>query len=124
MMPAGLPVIAACLRCKAPCTVNPERNPEARLLRHATEAVGFCADCAFTQFLKEQSPLGTLLEKGPGGIDRLLDPTYQTQMAALLRVGNADARPSELSWPHIVASWHLPFPRAPRAARKKKGGAP
>lgn len=97
-------VLVVCQRCGTPCQVNAERNPEARLLRHADE--GVCASCALTAFLKATEPIATLIAaKGP---DVLLLPPVQAQIGALLAAGRSDARPSEIDYRAVVDRWELP----------------
>lgn len=91
-----------CQRCSAPCRVNPDRNPDARLMRRSTSE-GLCANCAMTDFLKTMEPLSTVIStKGP---EILLNPAVQRQVAAVLAAGEADAEPSEIDWTAVVGQW-------------------
>lgn len=93
----------SCQRCGEPLRVNPERNPEARLLRHADE--GVCAGCAMTAFLKATEPLASIIAaKGP---DVLLAPAVHATVGGLLAAGNSDAAPSEINWRRVVEQWEL-----------------
>ncbi len=108
--------MTACGRCKRPLKVGPPPNPEARLLKRSTVPEGFCANCAATAFLKGMPPLTGLLERmGP---QALSNPMIQAQFAQVLRSGFADAKPVELDWEVIVATWDLPMPRR----RARSGG--
>lgn len=101
-----------CLRCGRPCRVADAANPEARLLRHALDGRGLCANCAASHFLQTTEPLMTLLAHDRSG---LLRPDMQAQFAAMMRSGHADAGPEELDWAMIVALWELPFPTVRRS---------
>jgi hypothetical protein len=93
-----------CERCGVAVRVNPERDPDARLMRHADH--GVCANCAITAFLKTMEPLATVIrEKGP---EILLAAGVGPQMAAALAAGHADARPGEIDWQIVVDQWDLP----------------
>ncbi len=95
--------IVLCERCCTPCSVSPERNEQARLLRHAD--TGVCVNCAVTAFLRTMEPLASVLAaKGP---EVLLNEAAQAQFAAVLAAGFADARADEIDWRVVVAQWDL-----------------
>lgn len=92
----------ACDRCHAPLRVSPDRNPDARLLRHSL-TTGVCAGCAMTHFLKTMEPLATILrEQGP---ELLLAPAVQAQAGAMLVAAYSDADVREIDWPAVVERW-------------------
>jgi hypothetical protein len=97
-----------CLRCNAKCQFTGERNPEARVMRRSAVPEGLCANCAITSFIQGTKLLPMVIEK-QGGPDVLLNPAVQAQVAAVLDAGNADAHPSEINWPTVVANWNLPW---------------
>lgn len=91
-----------CDRCGVPLKVNPDRNENARLLRHSLTA-GVCANCAVTAFLKGMEPLATILAtRGPA---ILLNPAAQAQFGAALKAGGADADSAEIDWQTVVEQW-------------------
>ena len=98
-----------CTRCEAPLQFKkPPRNPDARLLRKSAAPVGYCASCALTNWLQNTEPLATILKtKGPS---ILLDRRVVDQMANVLAVGCADAKPQEIDWVSVVIHWDRPFP--------------
>jgi len=99
----GSSPVTHCERCGALCRVSDQRNPDARLLRHAD--AGLCAGCAMTAFLKTMEPLATVLAaKGP---EVLLVPAIQQQAARMLVAANSDASPGEIDWNRVVAQWEL-----------------
>lgn len=113
------PTIGACERCGDPCRVNPNNNPDARLLRFAKEPKGLCANCAVTQwfFLHEEiMKIGDL----PGA---LLVKPIQDQFIKVMQAGNADMKPNEIDWQKVVKNWHFPFPKhkKTRPARSRRG---
>ena len=74
--------------------------------------VGYCADCAATQFLQTTPVLADLLcELGP---EVLLSEQQQAQFACLLQTGSADCLPSAINWQRVVDLWPLPFPYSRR----------
>lgn len=97
-----------CRRCDAECHFTGDRNPEARVMRRSAVPEGLCANCAMTSFIQNMEPLPTVIER-QGGPEVLLNPTVQAQVAAVLAAGNADAHPSEIDWPTLVANWDLPW---------------
>ncbi len=105
---------ASCVRCGKLC--RKERgNPEARLLRHTTSDSGYCATCAATEFLQG---LDAISDRFPGrepfDPECFRLPHVQAQFGAILRGGNADAKPDEIDWSAVIANWSLPFPRTSR----------
>lgn len=85
--------------------VNPDRNPDARLLRHSLTE-GVCANCAATAFLKGTEPLATVMRgRGP---EMLRDERVAAQFAAVMAAGGADARPDEIDWSTVIDQWWLP----------------
>ena len=97
-----------CTRCEAPLQFrDPERNPDARLLRKSATPEGYCASCAMADWLQHIEPLATILKtKGPS---ILLDRKAVDQMASVLAAGCADAKPQEIDWLSVVIHWDLPF---------------
>jgi hypothetical protein len=110
--------IAQCCRCGAPCRKMPGK-PSARLLRYSLDSVGFCVNCAATEFLQG---LHIISYQRPG--DKPFDPKYfrlprvQSHFAAILLSGKADAKPEEIDWLEVAANWHLPFPKLRRKRKK------
>lgn len=96
-----------CERCHAPCGVSRDRDPKARLLRHADK--GLCANCATTAFLKATEPLSSVI--AAKGAAMLLDPRVADHFASVMAAGNADASPAEIHWPAVVEWWDEPFPK-------------
>lgn len=111
-----------CTRCGAPLQFRePERNPDARLLRKSAVPVGYCAACAMANWLQHTEPLNTILaKKGPA---MLLDRRVVDQMANVLAAGCADAKPQEIDWLSVVVHWDLPFPgdKPPAPSKTWKG---
>lgn len=108
--------IAHCDRCGDPCKVNPNRNPDARMLRHAAEPKGFCVNCAVTQWfmnMEETIPMKDLP-------NALRAKPVQEQFCRLIQSANADAKPEEINWTKVVEHWALPFPKPPKKSRSKK----
>jgi hypothetical protein len=95
-----------CDRCGAPVRANSTRSPNARLLRRSLTADGVCAGCAATAFLKTMDLMASILAVTGPGI--LLTPTAQAQFGAVLKSGNADAKPEEIDWRRVVVHWDLP----------------
>lgn len=58
-----------------------------------------------TAWLRATEPLATILTAK--GADVLLLPAVQTQVAAVLAAGNADAAPEALDWPTVARQWSL-----------------
>lgn len=98
--------VTRCLRCGKLCAASAPGNPDARLMRRAR--VGYCADCAATQFLQTTPVLTDLLaELGPAV---LLSEVTQAQFARILETGNADCPMGKINWQRVVDQWPLPFP--------------
>jgi hypothetical protein len=115
--------IVNCRRCGRPCQLSDSSTEDARLLRAATtpETAGYCPDCGTTDFFKNHSPFGQIIEfRGTEGKAMLLDPRVQTQFAGLLRTGRADARPEEINWQNVYDHWDLPFPKGPKSKQTRK----
>jgi hypothetical protein len=101
--------LGACGRCGLTVRVDPDRNPEARLLRRSLVPEGLCVDCAATEFLLSTLTLAQQLERlGP---NVLLLPEFQALFARLMQSGQADAKPGEINWRRVKDNWHLPFPK-------------
>jgi hypothetical protein len=101
--------VAYCERCGARYRVAGPGNEDARLLRHAAEAKGFCATCAAHDWLMTIA-IGEMLNNS--GPRMLLLPHIREQFAAIMLAGNADAKPDEINWNLMVENWDLPFPKA------------
>ena len=113
---------AACTRCQTPLQFRePERNPDARLLRRSKIPVGYCAACAMANWLQHIEPLATILKQKTPHI--LLDRRVVDQMANVLAAGCADAKPQEIDWVSVVIHWDLPFPgdKPPSPSKAWKG---
>jgi hypothetical protein len=109
-----------CSRCGQPCKLATTSTEDARLLRHAThpETAGYCPDCATTDFFKNHSPFGQIIEfHGNAGKAMLLDPRVQQQFASLMQTGKADASPDEINWQRVHDNWNLPFAKVQRKRR-------
>jgi len=108
----------SCCRCGVPCHKMPG-NPEARLLRYSSDDIGYCVNCAATEFLQG---LDVISYRRPR--DKPFDPEcfhlphVQAQFAKILAVGKANARPEEIDWLEVVANWHLPFPKMRRKRKE------
>ncbi len=114
--------IINCSRCGRPCQLADSSTKDARLLRAATtpEISGYCPDCGTTDFFKNHSPFGQIIEfRGKEGKAMLLDPRVQMQFAGLLRTGKADAKPEEINWQAVHDNWDLPFQKGPGGSRQR-----
>lgn len=94
------------------------------MLRYAgAEAVqagrGLCVNCGAADFLKTVAEADRLLAGSRNGATALLAPHVQAQFAAVMRAANADARPEEIDWGHVVEHWDLPFPARPSKAKAR-----
>ena len=96
--------MTVCGRCGKQCRGG-AGNPEARLLKQSSK--GFCADCALTQFLKRNEPLGSLIETQ--GVDILRNKEVKLQIARLLIIGKSDASINEIDTERVIANWKLPI---------------
>jgi len=99
--------VTVCKRCKAPCRVATEKNPEARFLRRSLKPQGLCVNCATTQFLKSIESLESSIQKH--GLESLLNPMFQKQFQKVMISGGADASFDEINWDVVIKNWDLPF---------------
>jgi hypothetical protein len=107
-----------CQRCNLSLRVRVRKgNPDALLMRYAQSGQGLCASCAATAFLHSVEHIKAMVDAKR---EMLLWEPMQTQFAALMREGHADASPQEIDWQHVHDHWDLPFPVAGGAA---PGGA-
>lgn len=88
-------------------------NPDARLMRYAESGEGLCASCAAALFLHSIPHIKQAID---GKREMLVWEALHTQCAALMQAGQADARPTEIRWQHVLDCSHLPFP-VPRRTR-------
>lgn len=114
---------ACCGRCQIPLKVATQRDPQATMLRLATEPKGLCANCAVTEWLIVANRSGMIPEIEP---QHFLAVPVQEQFARLMRTAHADMNPAEINWKWVVDHWHLPFPGLPakglpKAPRRRKG---
>lgn len=97
-------MITRCKRCGKQYQVG-IGNPEARLLKRS--AKGYCADCAFTEFIKTTEPLYWIIEHQ--GVEVLRDKQIRLEMAKLLIVGKSDASINEIDMDRVITNWNLPI---------------
>ena len=113
------PTTVACDRCGAPCRISPRRDPDAKLLRHATpQESGLCADCAVAEWFVVSDLRDSMDPRA------LLLPHVQAQFVAVMRAGRADLTPAEIHWERVVANWHLPFVVTRRSGRTTRRSSP
>lgn len=110
-----------CSRCGLVMQVRLKQgNEEARLLKQSDKPEGWCVDCATTDFLRNQSPLGHIIEaRGEEGMQMLRDTRIQEQFAGLMQAGNADASAQEIRWERVIENWNLPFVRSGKKRSKR-----
>lgn len=108
--------IGQCSRCAEKLRVDPSRNPDARMLRHAKTAVGLCVNCALREWFEVAGEVGAIRDLDP---KQLLIPMIQEQMGRVIRAAKADADPAEIDWTKLVRDWDLPLNKGkPKRARK------
>ena len=95
-----------CQRCGKECQGG-IGNPEARLLKRGQK--GYCADCALTAFLKNETPFEYAVQNN--GIEILRDKNIRLQIAQLLIAGKSDATIDEIDMERVIANWNLPVKR-------------
>jgi hypothetical protein len=90
-----------CIRCGRLCQ-SAKSTSDARVYRRAEK--GTCPDCTAVILLKglDHEHGGKLFENGP---ECLRLPHIQGQFAALMKVGMADASPSEINWDRVIELW-------------------
>lgn len=136
--------VANCERCGIRCRVNGPGNQDARLLRLASEARGYCVNCAVAEWFQSQDMLMELLSRPRcqtcGGHrdaklygerkctcekpkiataqEMLRLPHVQALFARILVAGHADVNPAQIDWDEVIANWHLPFAKPKRKRRK------
>jgi len=104
-----------CQRCNLSLRIKVQPgNPEALLMRHSATGEGLCASCAMTLFLHSIPHIKQRIDEKR---ELLLWDVMQIQFAALMEMGNADAKPEEVNWQAVHDHWELPF------ATKKRGKA-
>ena len=106
---------ANCMRCHVRCRTG-QGDPRARLLRIAEGPIGYCLNCAVTEWFLSVEPLCDIIKRD--GIEGLKLPHVQQQFAAVMRAGFAQATPDQIDWLEVVANWDLPFPK--KKSRKSK----
>lgn len=104
-----------CERCGKLCQTDTPINPDARLLKRSI-AIGLCADCAITEFIKKNDVLNEILERK--GVSQLLDPRSIEQFGKVIIAGNADTNPNEIDWNIVVKNWDLPFKKKRKVDKK------
>jgi hypothetical protein len=105
--------IVLCPRCYQPCRVSGSSNDEARLMRRSNSRHGLCPNCAITEFiLSVETFKNSICKIGPRLI---LEPRFQHAFSELLKIGKADADPSEINWQVVYENWDLPFPKKAKA---------
>ncbi len=108
--------IAACERCGDPCRVATKTNPDARLLKHATEPKGFCANCAVAEWFSQHEMISQIGDLP----NALLIKPIQEQFMKVMIAGGADMKPNEITWTKVGQHWNLPFPKRTKTRRTKK----
>jgi hypothetical protein len=97
-----------CLRCGAPCKVDPIPGSKAKWIKAAGHPHGLCINCAVHDHLRHLYPANLDLERSAG--TSLLHPQIQRMFFDLAVMHGTDARFEEINWRAIVANWSLPFP--------------
>lgn len=136
--------VVHCLRCNVRLKVASDRNEDARLLRHAAGPVGYCANCAVTEWLKTTEGIGDLIDRprcqtcgrNPAAkmgepkctcehpklhsvAEILALPHVQQLVHTIMAVGHADAKPDEIDWLEVAANWSLPLTERKKRKRKR-----
>jgi len=93
-----------CQRCGKNCQSG-IGNPGARLLKRGKQ--GYCANCALTAFLKNETPFEYAIQNN--GIEILRDKNIKLQVAKLLITGKSDATIDEIDMEEVIVNWNLPF---------------
>ena len=107
-----------CVRCNLSMRIRVRvGNPDAVLMRYSETGVGLCASCAAALFLHSHKHIKKTIDEKP---TLLVWKPMQEKFASMMQAGNADAKPEEINWQHVMENWSLPFPKPPRK-RKKKG---
>ena len=112
--------IGKCGRCSELLRVAKDRNPEARMLRHAKTTEGLCVNCALREWFEVAGEVGAIRDLDP---QHLLIPMIQQQMGRVFRAANADADPAEINWAKVVRDWNLPLSKAPGKKAKRARAA-
>lgn len=108
--------IGQCSRCGEKLRVDPNRNPDARMLRRAKTADGVCVNCALRAWFEIAGEVGAIRDLDP---KQLLIPMIQEQMGRVIRAAKADADPAEIDWTKLVRDWDLPLDKGkPKRVRK------
>lgn len=93
-----------CYRCGDLCKVAEDKNPEARLLRHSEKVEGQCVNCGVAEWFYATGSRAICPDPSS-----LRVPHIQQQFAKIMASGNADAKPPEINWEHVIEHWDLPF---------------
>ena len=115
---------AICDRCGVRLWVSGPGKDEATVMRLAAEPLGYCANCAISQYIQFDYHFGP---RGQGGLIDSIDanpslillPIFQQTMGNLLDHGKADSDGSDINWQVVVDQWRLPWPKK-RAKPKPK----
>jgi hypothetical protein len=102
-------MISRCQRCLLSVRVDPNRNPDALILRKSLTPEGFCINCAATHWQQHgPEPIRSLCSP-----EALTHPQIQQQFGRILQAAHSDARIDEINWPTVVENWSLPFTCTP-----------
>jgi len=98
----------SCLRCEAPCKVNPIPGSTARMLKRADEPKGLCINCAMHDTLRYIYPINLIYARS--GPKALRSPDIQRGVFEIVQLHGTDAVFEEIDWNAVIANWDLPFP--------------
>ena len=113
--------VAVCTRCGVLGSTGKVANPDGRLMVYAeTPDNALCADCAATAFIKSVETM--MYGIGRNGVGILLLPHIQAAFGELMEIGQADAKPGEVSWRRVVENWELPTPKVKRQRKRQLPG--